>query len=142
MSSNGDPVIPERLLYSGPSSQVDQRSAGLRAVPLPAAPLFASPRPGGHVRPQPPEPRRARGGGGVDTAWNGYAAAAPRARAGRARRVGTLRAAAIAFRAPRPVPGWPGTERGVGRAGARWGVACAAAAVGVGRGGCGEMPVS
>lgn len=36
-------------------------------------------------------------------------------------RVGTLRAAAVAFRAPSPVPGWPGTERGVGRAGARWG---------------------
>lgn len=102
LSSNGDPVIPERLLYSGPSSQVDQRSAGLRAVPLPRRSIVCLAPPRGTRAPAASRARRARGGGGVDTAWNGYAAAAPRARAGRARTGGYSQGSCD--RVPRPPP--------------------------------------
>lgn len=134
----GRPSHPGATPHSGPSSQADRRSAGLHATPSPAAPLSASPRPGGHVRLQPPE----QGERGAAAAWTPPGTAARPRRRGRGPgahgRVGTLRAAAVASRVPRPVPGWPGTERGVGRAGARWGWRARGAAVGVGRGGVGR----
>lgn len=139
MSSPGEPVSPERLAQSCPTEQVDHGSAGLRAAPLPRRPIVCLAPPRGTRAPAASRARRARGGGGVDTAWNGCAAAAP----GHPARWVPL-GSCIAFRAPRPVPPAPcpasrrpSTRRGRA-AGTRWGRRARGAAVGVGRGGVGR----
>ncbi|XP_077875773.1 heterogeneous nuclear ribonucleoprotein Q isoform X2 [Ictidomys tridecemlineatus] len=73
----GNRVSPGRLPHSSPADPAEQRSAGLPAAPLPRGPIVCLAPPRGTRAPAASRARRARGGGGVDTAWNDYAAAAP-----------------------------------------------------------------
>nr|XP_026266469.1 heterogeneous nuclear ribonucleoprotein Q [Urocitellus parryii] len=77
LSSWGNRVSPGRLPHSSPADPAEQRSAGLPAAPLPRGPIVCLAPPRGTRAPAASRARRARGGGGVDTAWNDYAAAAP-----------------------------------------------------------------
>ncbi|KAM5167385.1 heterogeneous nuclear ribonucleoprotein Q isoform 2-T2 [Callospermophilus lateralis] len=77
LSSWGNRVSPGRLPHSSLADPAEQRSAGLPAAPLPRGPIVCLAPPRGTRAPAASRARRARGGGGVDTAWNDYAAAAP-----------------------------------------------------------------
>lgn len=142
----GRPGLPGTTPVRGAAGQVDPECVGPRAAPLPRRPIvcLAPPRGTRALAASPARSAWGGGGGGVDTAWNGYAAAAlGRGPVRTDRWVPPTRGAAAAFGAPaRRLAGsghgrgWGGRAlSGGGARGSRrreWG--------GVGRGG--EMPVS